>query len=652
MQAEHSLPFSPRDRVIVVEGRRGEARRAVLERWVAAAGVPALRLPCNLSGGGLWAGVESLFETLLPTLQQVAPDALKRHAIELGAVLPALAEQARPAETLTDTAVGAEAVRNYAVDRAYRIPHGLVDTLDALFRAAPAAVPRLLVCDDFDHAGALVRRFFHELARRRGEAFELTLVLVVEPGTDDTALQPFSLSAQVRRERLDVRPDPAAVHSPAEATVLAQALEDRMKAGFARMEARMPELIGLWYESEHPENAHQWEAFALGRYNHRGFYEDALAFAAPVIANLDAIATGNGYFTRWNLVGSIFGCMVAAGRAEDAYRIVKEEAFDVIEEPTDRARVCYIMAMLHARFLPVRDAGQAEAYLMEGLRLLDRDDVDPATRHFLQVFLNNGLALVRHRQGRPAEAVRLCQEGIAHLNEHMADERHRLHRSVLLYNIAQVYTATREYGQAIEYFTAAMRMDPNYSEYFNERGNVLLKLGLYDEAIADYHEAIRLSPPYHEVWTNLGQCLRRLGRLDEAERAYARAIDLDPSVNLPHAGRAHALELLGRHGEALAEYGAALDIDPAQPMLLANRAALLHRAGRIAESLDDLDRAVALAPDLALLYRNRARALADLHRPDGAVRDLEHYLESGPAPADRLEVEGWLDTLRPALAAA
>ncbi|HYH81249.1 MAG TPA: tetratricopeptide repeat protein, partial [Longimicrobium sp.] len=536
MQAEHALPFSPtapRERVIVVEGRRGRERSRVLERWVAQAareGVPALLLPCDLNATGMWAGVSTLIASVFPALRQADPTVLERNAIELAAVVPALMLRSAPVKSLTDTSEGVEAVRNYAVDRAYRIPHGLVDVLDALFHAAPDALPRVLVCDDFECAGSLGRRFFHELMRRRGEAFGLTLVLVVEPGTEDAALEPLRLGADARRVRLDVRADAAAERSPAQATILAQELERQVKGDFETMESRLPELIRLWRESEHPENAYQWEAFALGRFNHRGFYEDALAYADPVLEHLDVTATGDGYFTRTNLVGSIFGCLVAAGQAGRAHQVVKEHGYDRIDEPTDRARICYIMAMLHARFLPERDLAQAEAYIVEGLRLLERPDVRPENRDFLQVFLNNGLALVRHRQGRAEEAVTLCREGIAHLDEHMVEDRHKLHRSVLLYNIAQVYTATRDYERALEYFAAAMRLDPNYSEYFNERGNVYLKLGRHDEAIRDYHEAMRLSPPYHEVWTNLGQCLRRLGRLDDAERAYARAIDLDPSV--------------------------------------------------------------------------------------------------------------------------
>src|SRR5581483_4654490 len=111
-------------------------------------------------------------------------------------------------------------------------------------------------------------------------------------------------------------------------------------------------------------------------------------------------------------------------------------------------------------------------------------------RCFLEVFLGNGLAFIRHRQGRPEEALEICRQGFKLLEEKLVQDRHRLHRSVLLYNMAQVYSALREPDKAIEYYSAAMQYDPYYSEYFNERGNAYLSLGKSEQAIADYHEAI------------------------------------------------------------------------------------------------------------------------------------------------------------------
>jgi tetratricopeptide (TPR) repeat protein len=656
MQWERELPRPAAwtGGVVVLEAARGQSRRRLLQGWVdaaAAEGATGWLLPCDLHESGLWAGVTTVAESLVPLAERHAPELLEEHAIELAAVVPELRPRLEPPETLTDTATGSEAVRNYAVDRAYRINHGLIDLLDAVSRRA-SLPPRLaLACDDYDLAGALVRRFFQELMRRRGQALGITLVLAVDPGGADAALATFDPAVPVRRARIEL-PSDVVVRTPQEMTALARELDRQVRRDVDAMENRVPELIRFWLQSEYPQHATVWQAFALGRYNHRGFYEDALTFADAVLENLDRIADLPGGFTRWNLVGSIFGSLVTVGDVERAYRVVKEKAYDRIADPTDRARICYIMAMLHGRFLPERDLEKAEAYLAEGLTYLDDPAVEPEDRHFLYVFLNNGLALIRHRQGRPAEAVTLCEDGFAHLKEHIAEDRYRLHRSVLLYNIAQVYMATREYETALRYFAGAMEMDPYYSEYFNERGNALLKLGRLDEAIADYREAIRLSPPYPEVWINLGQCYRKMGRLQEAADAYARAVDLDPGINLARVTRGRVLEQLGRAEEALAEYDAALALDPAQPLVLANRAALRFGAGRVHQAAEDLERAVGLAPANPGLRRNRAVALAALGRAEEEAGELAAYLELAPDAPDRHAVEERLAALGMALAPA
>jgi tetratricopeptide (TPR) repeat protein len=656
MQWERNLP-DPSEAaggVVVLEAARGRSRRLVAEEWARAArdgGADAWLVSGDLGETGLWAGVNALMTEMVALADRHAPELLQEHATSLVQVLPELNGRLDVPVSLTDTSEGVEAVRNYAVDRAYRIPQGLIDFMDAVFRRAPVAARKVIVCDDFDRAGVLARHFFRELARRRGEALGLTLLLVVEPEGAAVALEKLAPGVASRVVRLDLPEDPPANRSPAEMTRLAHELETRVRTDLGGMVDHVPTLIRYLEQSERPDMACHWQAFVLGRYNHSGFYEDALRFADGVLENLDAIEAA-GVVTRWNLVGSIFGCLVAIGEAERAHKVVLEEAWTKIFDPASRARVCYIMAMLHARFLPQRDPEKAEYYLFEGLKLVDDPTLTHEDKHFLRVFLNNGLALVRHRQGRPQEAVALCETGYDDLTENIEDEHHRLHRSVLLYNIAQVYAATGQYPKALEYFRATMVMDPNYSEYFNDRGNVLLKLGRFEEAMADYREAIALSPPYPEVWTNVGQCYRNMGQLDEAVAAFSRALDLEPRVVLARGARAQILAGQGRTEEAMADFDVLLALNLAQPVVLANRAALRYGAGRVAESVEDLDRAIELAPEHPGFRRNRAMGLAELDRPEEAARDLEKFLELVPDAPDRAQVEERIAALQGLMAAA
>jgi tetratricopeptide (TPR) repeat protein len=627
-------------RLIYLEAPAGQARRRYLETWLrkaAHAGANTHFLSCCFETGGPWAGLSDLLRSVLPRIERENPTLLQRHAGELTLVLPTLRRRLTVQNpTLTDLAVPEEKVRNYPTDRAFRIVHGLID-LFAAWKGGLDAPPWVVVCDNFEDAGRLVRMFFPELIRRRGEVLNLTLVLTAEPGTPE----PAWLSGEF--ERIHVRPRmrraAKPLPEPRQMEALACDLEAQCRADELALSENLPQLIYYWKHSGSPERSLVWQGFAFGEYNHFGLYEDALRYGGPVLANLDVILGSTDLYTRWHLVGSMANCYLALNRPEEALRLIEEEALPKIDDAADRSRAFYVLAMIHSRFLPRPNFVKAEECIGQGIEALECADIAEHEKYFVRVFLLNGLAYVRNRQGKADEAIEICRSGFELLNLKLRPDQHRLHRSVLLYNMAQVYAALRSFEQAAEYLGAAMEFDPNYSEYYNERGNAYLNLGRLDEAVADYWSAIRLSAPYQEVWTNLGQAYRSKGNFAEAIDAYSRALDLEPHQLLPRLGRAQAYDALGARLEALADYSAALDLDPNQPLVLANRAALLYELGRLAESVEDLNRALVLSPDNADLLYNRSVALADMGRHPEAARDLRSFLEMRPETGDQDELE-------------
>ncbi len=641
--------------VSIVAAEDGAARRRWIEDRLAAASADGARttlLPCDFALGGPWAGVAELLREILPDLRDLragAPELVSRHDYEIVNVLPALRRELRIRNpNLTDVAADSERVRNYPSDRALRIVHGLID-LTAAWKERFEPRPWVVACDRLDHGAELARIFFRELVRRRGEALSLTLLVAVDPAVDpttgDESAELFA-GAPTSTLHLDLPPDPPSTPDAAAAARAAEELERRVDGDRIETEAHLPQLIRLWGEAGRPERAFHWQSEALSTYNSLGFYADAVRYGDAALAGAKLYKPDD-MELRWTIFIKLFMCHVALGNAETAYRLAEDEALGKTDDPGALCRLYYLVAMLHARYLPQRDLAKAEEYLDLGLEALSRWQVPESDVHFQTVFNRNGLAMIRHFQGRFDEAIALCQEGYLRLQKFLQPGTHRLHRSVLLYNTAQVYQAIGSHDEAIAHFTAAMELDPNYSEYFNERGNIHLKLGRWREARADYLQAIELSPPYHEVWTNLGQCHRLLGEPEAAVAAYSRALDLQPGNLLPLVGRAQAHEMLGRREAAIADYSAALAIDPAQPEILGNRAALHYEAGDLAACVADLDRAVAAAPRLPDLYQNRALVLADLGRLAEAAADLETALALDPETPEREEIERRIAALRP-----
>jgi tetratricopeptide (TPR) repeat protein len=645
MRSQQSLPEYSTEltgQVLVLEARTGSARSAVLQNWLEAASKRGARvelLPCNFEKNGIWAGLRELLLPMIPRLKRDAPHLVDKHSYELSTILPELRRTITVRNaSLTDTSPDHEKVRNFPIDRAYRIAHGVIDLLEA-YRDSAVDAPWVMACDDYHRAGALVRRFFTELMRRRGRQLNLTLLVAVAPGAAPSVADSFGQQFSGQIVRLDLPEDVSAPVAREEMTRKAQELEARVDHDPIESEIHLQQLINYWSESSQPERGIRWKAMAIGTYNHLGLYEDAIFYSESVGQHLDTLC-GRDHNLRWNIVGNLFGCHIAAGNVKLAQQIVEREALTVIDDISVHPRIYYVMAMLYSRFLPPaeQDLKRAAKYVEHALECLSKAVVANEQRHFLTAFLKNGLAFIRHRQGRPADGIALCKEAMVILNEHLGPEQHRLHRSVLFYNIAQVYSMTGPFDEAIEHFTAALEMDPNYSEYHNDRGSIYMKLGELDKALQDYLTAIELSPPYPEVLTNLGQCYRLMERPAEAAAAYTRSLDLNPNQILALVGRAQSLEEQGQMQAALEDYTAALVLNPEQPFVLGNRAILHFELQHLDDALEDLNRAVKLSPQTPDLYQNRAVALSALERFDDAACDLEAYLRLCPDAEDRDEV--------------
>jgi tetratricopeptide (TPR) repeat protein len=316
----------------------------------------------------------------------------------------------------------------------------------------------------------------------------------------------------------------------------------------------------------------------------------------------------------------------------------------------------YATAMLYTRHHDPqrRDHRKALAWINEAIAISSLQP-DPENRAFDTAFHQNGLALIKVHLGDLPAALRLVDEGLSTLDEALPAGQHKLQRSVLLYNKAQVLASLGRLDEAVADYTTVIDADPNYAEYYLDRGNIYRKLGRDKEAMADYETAIRLSPPFPEVYYNradmhleagdyetglagldyvleldpghLDAYINRAGtRLATGDPAGARS-DADAGLALD-PGNPHLTCVLaqlyadaGQTGQARAAYDQAIERDSGLRAAWAGRAALSHAAGDAAAAVADLSRALDLGDDPALRY-NRAVAYRSLGRIADALADL------------------------------
>jgi len=95
-----------------------------------------------------------------------------------------------------------------------------------------------------------------------------------------------------------------------------------------------------------------------------------------------------------------------------------------------------------------------------------------------------------------------------------------------LYTLGNIQKKLKKYNQAITSFNQAIKLNPNFSEAFNNLGSTLKFLNKYDEAILNYKRSISLNKNNAEACYNLASLYFLLEKYVEASDYYKNIINL------------------------------------------------------------------------------------------------------------------------------
>jgi len=129
------------------------------------------------------------------------------------------------------------------------------------------------------------------------------------------------------------------------------------------------------------------------------------------------------------------------------------------------------------------------------------------------------------------------------------------------YHLAGDYVTQGKMDLAIEQYTKAISIDPEYAAAYFDRGIAFQGIGDYDRAIADYTQAIDLDPEYASSYYHRGVVYYYQGDLDKAISDLEKATELDSSYALAYAVSGQVYFELGEVELAIANYENALELD-------------------------------------------------------------------------------------------
>jgi lipoprotein NlpI len=133
--------------------------------------------------------------------------------------------------------------------------------------------------------------------------------------------------------------------------------------------------------------------------------------------------------------------------------------------------------------------------------------------------------------------------------------------AIAAFNRGLAYRALGQYEKAINDFTEAIRLKPDY-HFFDERGKAYYDLKQYDKAFSDYTEAIRLKPDYFLAFADRGLAYRALGQYEKAINDFTEVIRLYPDNERSFWERGHTYYLFKQYDKAISDYTDAIRLEP------------------------------------------------------------------------------------------
>lgn len=230
----------------------------------------------------------------------------------------------------------------------------------------------------------------------------------------------------------------------------------------------------------------------------------------------------------WNLLAVGYAMLQDTFQAEFCY-----EHWASTGLPLDKVQALYGKSMLYARHHPagLRSLDISEDLLNEAYAIITTLGEDVRSEDsviFDEVFNRNGYALTLFRRRRVEEATATLRWGIAALTA--TSERIAIHRTVLMYNLAQCLKALGDLPGAIEGYRELLAVDPYMPEYHLEFAKCLAATGEFASAKSACCDALALDDTLAPAWSLLGVYEGELDDHQAAAAAHQQASVLDPDT--------------------------------------------------------------------------------------------------------------------------
>lgn len=194
-------------------------------------------------------------------------------------------------------------------------------------------------------------------------------------------------------------------------------------------------------------------------------------------------------------------------------------------------------------------------------------------------------------------------------------------------NRGVAYHIKGDYDRAIEDYSTMIKLTPNDAEAYNNRANTYSNRSDYDLAIEDYTQAIKLKPQLTEAYNNRGTAYVQTGEIDFAIKDFDKAIELKNDYAEAYCNRGVVYGSQDEYERAISDHTQAIELKDDYAEAYCSRGSTYAKKGMMDCAIDDFTKAIQLKPDYIIAYNSRGLAKHRLGRTREAKQDLQTALK-------------------------
>ncbi len=201
--------------------------------------------------------------------------------------------------------------------------------------------------------------------------------------------------------------------------------------------------------------------------------------------------------------------------------------------------------------------------------------------------------------------------------------------------------ASQYYESAINDYTKAIEIDPNYQVAYSNRALANYVLRRNDDAIRDWSKVLSIDPKNIEAWRERGNTYFSDYNYRQAVEDYDRAILYDPANIWNYYNRGKANYYLKKYMEAIPDFKITIEKDPKYVDAYNFRGLCYYYLLEYENGIADFNTAIQLDPKYQYAYFNRGASYHAKGEYSKAIQDFTNAIKANPEYVDAFNSRGF-----------